>query len=890
MRATSAGSPDLGRYELHVAGPRAQTAYEAAGKMPPWPTFHDGMVGQIPEKVLHVDLHNFSKQGESVPEAGPHPSRAECFLSLSSTQWAAATAWDAKHRSLGFNSVAKGSTSFYAGLQHFQRNELSQAISIWERIRLSALTRAVARAAWGYRYLGVVCSHIALALAQLMDQSPQMTRGSEPSDVHQGPHGTKYAAASSKPIQFFEKTVRWHLSELTLEAEKRDYDKPVKVKRGQKPPPKPRIGVSLLPSLTNIRLTREEVSGAPVDECLKLAESGDQALAGDQGDELRAMAATQAKLDAVTLTVRRSKAQNQLVKACQGLHTLTELYKQIGELEPALECAIDECRTAKRAGVAVLQASAYLSLCSVQFAQLKLDKASHSGEKALGMALVCDAQVLQWEIYLMLAKIYHHHASAANKQPQTKEQIEEEFLRRYKKTFSEETRSKSKTAAPKLVKLHEKNSTGPFELNPRQYATAREVFKKVDADKSRQLDVDELKALSQLCQIAEVGGDPLQNLDGDHDGHVRINEWMRFLRQCKQREMANNRRSGMTEPAAIRAVNRWVNGLLEGLQQVLDQPEAKKVLDQVRAEKRQLDHENGMQYRGSFLARNREEGNVGMHGSKERGRIQSNIDQIKDQSRPWQLTARQSNIADRLFRKLDVRGGVQLDTRLLATIFRFDQIAAACDTDDDGTVTIREWRQYMQKVKLEIYQEQSSFALKPRLFTDRMIANRTEENFDRFLCKLDESLRIYQEGTTVTKTQKVEPAFTWNNLAEFIGSVDEIIYEDDAVTLSECECDEAVCVCGDNREESTSSLGEAPLLGTVNDMFSTRGSQATSLESELGGGGPPLIGTANSMFSTRGINPADSPQGNWNTIPSSPLPPTEEFECECQSIECTCAG
>ena len=162
-----------------------------------------------------------------------------------------------------------------------------------------------------------------------------------------------------------------------------------------------------------------------------------------------------------------------------------------------------------------------------------------------------------------------------------------------------------------------------------------------------------------------------------------------------------------------------------------------------------------------------------------------------------------------LLRKLDKDGSCCLDPEELAKIFRLPHIQRQCDANGDGVVTIREWRDYVQKVKIEIFEDMQRLTKNPYKFTERMIAHRTEEAFDAFLKKLQGR----PTTAAVNELKKTRPEMTWDHLAEYIKQ-QELIYEDDNVTEAasefssqkECTCDEAVCICESVAEQMTEPL------------------------------------------------------------------------------------
>ena len=244
------------------------------------------------------------------------------------------------------------------------------------------------------------------------------------------------AQVTARPIQYFENTVRFHLEQLTIEAEKPDYDEPIVLKRGQERPPKPRVGVSLLPALNQQSLSRDAVSHLePLTEEQAIADDEFALSSALSSTELEKLQARQSKIDELTETAKKAEKSNSLVTKCHSLHKLAELYKEEGQMKAAAECVEEEYRAATIAGVPQLQANALLNKAKLVFEQRKFTKAAHRAEEALGKALVTDAQVLQWEVYLFLSKVYHQLAVSEDKPLLSKEKIEKEYMKRARATL-----------------------------------------------------------------------------------------------------------------------------------------------------------------------------------------------------------------------------------------------------------------------------------------------------------------------------------------------------------------------------------------------------------------------------------------------------------------------
>ena len=257
----------------------------------------------------------------------------------------------------------------------------------------------------------------------------------------------------------------------------------------------------------------------------------------------------------------------------------------------------------------------------------------------------------------------------------------------------------------------------------------------------------------------------------------------------------------------------------------------------------------GAKFKGSFLGRNMREGNTGMHHSKARGKISSldaaGIGALRraDGSRPWCLTELQVQKAVKVFRALDKDGSCCLDPSELTQTFGIETLTDEIDLNQDNQVSLREWKKYIADLKATLFHKLSIGCSRPAIIARRLsvvpneldgrsppvVAGRTEEEFNRFLDKMQLKVSVAQPSTN---------RFDWAGLSGFIAEdsqswqkeVDHL-YETARLDEEEdkrldCQCDEFACTCGGSRPVTRGSdWGGTMPIGTPATRGSSRGSQ-----------------------------------------------------------------
>lgn len=228
--------------------------------------------------------------------------------------------------------------------------------------------------------------------------------------------------------------------------------------------------------------------------------------------------------------------------------------------------------------------------------------------------------------------------------------------------------------------------------------------------------------------------------------------------------------------AAIRLTNTWTEQYLNQLITQLKSPEAEAIRKEIVKVKLKKMEAHGAKYKGSFLGRNAGEGNTGMHHSKARGKVSSlsvETGRAGDGNRPWCLTKSQLHKASKVFKALDKDGSCLLDPSELADTFGIENLCEQMDLNGDGQVSLREWRKYISDLKADLHNRLTKGCSRPAVIARRLsvvpaeidsrsppvIARRTDEEFDRFLGKMQ---------LKVGAAQPSPDRFDWGDVTEYI--------------------------------------------------------------------------------------------------------------------------
>jgi len=116
-----------------------------------------------------------------------------------------------------------------------------------------------------------------------------------------------------------------------------------------------------------------------------------------------------------------------------------------------------------------------------------------------------------------------------------------------------------------------------------------------------------------------------------------------------------------------------VSLFLESINKSCDDPVVKEARREILSTKHEMEEDYGKEFHGSFLGRNAEQGNVGMHVSKSRGVVGSNIDEaglLQGGSTPWALNPKEEKEAKALFDGADSDKNRMLEPSEIARKFK----------------------------------------------------------------------------------------------------------------------------------------------------------------------------------------------------------------------------
>jgi len=692
--------------------------------------------------------------------SGTHPWKNTIFQAMSTSQWAATTLWLGSY-SQKCTKYGEGSDSFQGGIHHLQNGDVDAALQAWTRVRGHLMRERSRHSPFHYRALAVLCSHIALALGRQLDRHPTRTRGVEPRQIKQ--HGMRPDIFPNRkaPSGFFQKAVEYHLEHLTVNA-----GKPLQVEKGRKRVPD--VAVTLLPSPVpaicdeGVKAVSPTPDKGPHPEHAPLVGMAVEERVAEQHDHM-------AVIDAINEQLKEAKRLGQCIEQAHLLGQLGDAHHAAGDLDGAVQAHKQMLAMGTRSGIPALQCQAHAKIGSDLYAQRKYRKAIDEHETALGLSMSADVVELQHHCYLLLASDYHCQAENKVRAPPQDEELDLIFKAQVKATFESTTRpSKRASTERKPVKPRARRpkpltvaELGVHQLSEAQQHEAKRLFELLDVNKSKELDTAEAKTLRVVP--TELEPDEVWDLlDADSSGFVELREWSVFLGKVKAAKVkALQREEHYPEGTAKRLAHRHMESFLEHIQHCVDHPEAQEARRKLVEAKKTREEEQGGRFKGSFLGRNKGQGNVGMHGSNARGGVNSNIDQaalLKGGTTAWSLNPAEEAMAKRLFKGLDDDNSRCLDPRELYEHFMDRGMVEALDTNGDGVVDLQEWMRYMRQLKREMWDMISTSDRYKSEDLKIQVAATKKAYGNRVLTLGKNAMRLESSSPSRSSTQKVPSA------------------------------------------------------------------------------------------------------------------------------------
>jgi len=247
---------------------------------------------------------------------------------------------------------------------------------------------------------------------------------------------------------------------------------------------------------------------------------------------------------------------------------------------------------------------------------------------------------------------------------------------------------------------------GANQLSQPQMRQAKGLFQSIDANNSQQLDPEEVQAL-RLAPSEVEPEEVWDRLDTNQDGFIDLREWSSFLGSIKAAKVRDLQEDHMPKGTALRHADRHVQAFLDHVALSLQHPEVAEARAAIIAAKEAQEEEYGTEFKGSFLGRNKLEGNVGMHHTQARGKVQSHIDEVamlRGASTPWALNPAEASASKKLFNLVDEDHNRLLDPSELAEKFCNPRMWDLLEANEDGVVSLPEWMKFMRGLKLEVWE------------------------------------------------------------------------------------------------------------------------------------------------------------------------------------------